>query len=158
MATAKLKFTQLQDVRAYVQQITADNHTATRKWTAAQNFYHLAAAFEGSLEALPAGYPRLVRLMVRPFRWVVIRFRFPPLLPIPNSARSKLEPPADTVFSVQQNHLLQAIEQFESFSGTHPPHPVLGELSRAEWTGFHLRHCAHHLRFLVLHRPEPSGT
>jgi len=46
----KFKFDHLDDLLAHIERITADNHRTHGKWTAAQNFFHLAAAFEGSLE------------------------------------------------------------------------------------------------------------
>jgi len=120
----------------------------TGKWSAGQIYYHLAAAFEASVDGLPPGYPRVVRLAIRPFRWVVTQIKFPPWLPIPSAIRHKLEPPADVGSSNQYERLLLAIDRFESHEGEYPPHPVLGSLSRQEWVGFHLRHCQHHLAFI----------
>lgn len=97
---------------------------------------------------LPTGYPKLVRLMVRPLRLIITRYRFPPWLPIPASIKFRLEPPDDAQFDEQKSRLLNAIHAFNSHDSKHPPHPVLGELTRDEWIGFHLRHCSHHLSFI----------
>jgi hypothetical protein len=141
----------LLDVRAKVESISFDNHKSLGKWSASQIFFHLAAAIEASMEGLPHGYPAVVRKVVRPFRWIVTRLRFPPWLPIPHAIRFKLEPPEDSQFEVQKSRLLNAIQKFEAFNNSvHPPHPVLGLLSRDEWIGFHIRHCKHHLSFVQM--------
>ena len=150
----KLAFNSIEDLLAHIERITADNHHTLGKWTAAQNFFHLAAAFEGSLEGLPAGYPVLIRFVARRFRWMVIRYRFPPWFPIPSAIRYSLGPPDSCDFSEQKQRLVQAIEKFQQHTDSHPPHPVLGQLRHDPWIGFHLRHCEHHLSFIAIgHRP-----
>jgi hypothetical protein len=134
----------------HLKRIDNANHRTTGAWSAAQNFYHLASAFEGSMDRLPHGYPFVVRLIVRPIRWIVTGHRFPPWLPIPSAIRHKLEPPRDLEFVAQKERLLRMIDAFRDFSADHPPHPVLGRLSRDEWIGFHLRHCEHHLSFVQI--------
>ena len=145
-----MKFKTLADVEGTVQHVESDNHRVLGKWTAAQNFYHLAAAFEASIEGLPVGFPIVARKVIRPMRWFITRVRFPPAIPIPESIRFRLEPPADADFETQKLRLLESIEQFKAFDGQHPMHPVLGPLTRDEWIGFHLRHCQHHLSFIKL--------
>lgn len=150
----KLAFNCIEDLLAHIDRITADNHHTLGQWTVAQNFFHLAAAFEGSLEGLPAGYPILIRFIARSFRWMVIRYRFPPWIPIPSAIRHSLGPPASCDFHAQKQRLVLAIEEFRHYTEPHPPHPVLGELAHEEWIGFHLRHCEHHLSFIAIgHRP-----
>ena len=145
-----LSLRSLAELKAHLQRIEEFNHRVMGQWTAAQNLYHLAAAFEASIEGLPVGYPGPVRLAVRPLRWMITRFRFPPGLPIPQAIRFRLEPPPDADFEEQKVRLLTSIDRFEGFTGQHPPHPVLGPLSREEWVGFHLRHCQHHLAFIAV--------
>jgi len=146
----KLKFDHIDDLLAYIERISDDNHRTLGKWTAAQNFYHLAAAFEGSLEGLPAGYSPLIRFIARRFRWVVTRYRFPPWFPIPTAIRYSLGPPESCDFSAQKERFIQAIETFRRHTETHPPHPVLGHFTHDQWIGFHLRHCEHHLSFIAI--------
>ena len=145
-----MQFLNLEQLLEHLQQIGPENHVTTKNWSAAQNFYHLASAFEGSMNPLPAGYPFLVRAVVRPFRWIITRYRFPPWLPIPATAKHKLAPPEDVDFQQQKDRLLQVIDLFQQFQQNHPAHPVLGSLTHDEWTGFHLRHCSHHLSFIKL--------
>jgi len=146
----KLHFSNLNELRDHVQRIEAGNHTTLKKWTAAQNFFHLASAFEGSLEGLPPGYPKIIRLLVRPFRWILTSYRFPPWMPIPGTAKFKLQPEDGLDFEQQKSRLLQSIDAFEDRDAKRYPHPVLGSLSFAQWTGFHLRHCEHHLSFVEI--------
>ncbi len=153
----KLRFLTLEDLREQVLLIKPDSHRTLGNWSIAQNFYHLAAAFEGSVDGLPAGFPKTFRRLARPFRWFITQYRFPPFLPIPSAIRFKLEPAADADFEVQKLRLLQSILRFEEFAGLHPPHPVLGPLTRDEWIGFHLRHCQHHLSFVTSSR-DSSGS
>ena len=143
-----MQFSNFEQLRGHILQIEIGNHSPTKRWDAAQNFYHLAGAIEGSMKQLPAGYPFLVRLVIRPFRWIVTRYRFLPWMPIPAAIRYKLDPPKELDFSEQKDRLLSAIDSFQQFRDAHPPHPVLGRLSRDEWIGFHLRHCEHHLSFI----------
>lgn len=144
----KLRFSSLDQLRDYVAGIQSDNHSTCKKWTAAQNFYHLAGAFEGSIEGLPEGYPNLIRMLVRPIRWVVTKYRFPKWLPIPRAIEYKLKPSEDLGFEEQKSRLLKAIDAFEVYTDDHPPHPVLGSLTHDQWVGFQLRHCEHHLSFI----------
>ena len=144
----KQHFRTTDELLSFIEQVRVDNHDTLGRWTAAQIFFHLAGAFDGSLHALPAGYPRVIRFMVRPLRTIVTKFRFPPWLPIPASIRFRLEPPEGVQFEEQKARLVTAIRLFDSYVGRHPPHPVLGELTRNEWIGFHLRHSSHHLSFI----------
>lgn len=146
----KLRFSNLDDVYDYIEQIEIENHTPTKNWTAAQNFFHLASALEGSMNQLPSGYPWLIRLAARSFRWIVTRYRFPPWLPIPAAIKDKLTPPKTAEFVEQKHRLLKTITRFSEFTNGYASHPVLGDLDPDEWVGFHLRHCEHHLSFIKL--------
>lgn len=148
------RFGSLDDVRGRIKAISQAESRRTRKrWTIGQIYYHLAAAFEGSVRELPAGYSRTARLLARPFRFLLIRGWFPQGLPIPKAIADKLAPPPDADEQEQQTRLLAAIDAFEQHAGPLPPHPVLGPLSRDEWVGFHLRHCQLHLDQIVWSGP-----
>ncbi len=147
-----VRFRNTNDLKEYLARIVESEHKNLGKWTTAQIFYHLAAAFEASVDAAPLapGFPRIVRWIVRPCRRFVTHVRFPLWLPIPASIRFKLEPSPNAEFAEQYSRLLDAIVQFEMHTGAMPPHPVLGKLTPTEWLGFHLRHCEHHLSFIEL--------
>lgn len=149
-ALVKLQFSNLDQLCDYIRLVESENHNTAKNWNAAQIFFHLAGAVEGSMAGLPSGYTAIVRGIIRPFRWIVTRYRFPPWMPIPASIKQNLNPPATVDFVQQKDRLLDAIELFRKFPDTHPPHPVLGSLTREQWIGFHLRHCEHHLSFIQL--------
>lgn len=138
----------LGDLRGHIEQLGCSDHETCGTWTVAQIYYHLAAAFEASMEGLPPGYSRMVRFVVRPMRSFVTKVRFPPWLPIPRAIRFKLAPPHTAICSEQLKRLLVAIAAFEMHPGPFPPHPVLGSFTKEEWAGFHLRHSEHHLSFI----------
>ncbi|PQO40075.1 DUF1569 domain-containing protein [Blastopirellula marina] len=148
------RFQDLDDLRTRLAEVVATPHETCGRWTAAQIFYHLAGAFEGSVDGLPPGYNLLARMVLRPFRILVTRVRFPAWIPIPRAIAAKLDPPPDVTLEQQYPRLLSAIERFEQHAGPHPPHPILGAFSHAQWTGFHLRHSEHHLRFVRLRPPR----
>jgi hypothetical protein len=138
----------LSDLRCEIERLgTAGNRTLGR-WTVGQIYYHLAAAFEASVDGLPPGYTQVVRCLIRPFRLLVTHIKFPPCLPIPHAIAKKLSPPADVDCEEQYKRLIHAVERFDKYDGPLPPHPVLGPLSRQQWIGFHLRHSQHHLSFI----------
>lgn len=158
-----MRFRSIDDLKKQLVRIVGTEHGNLGGWTTAQIFCHLAAAFEVSLDATPspAGYPRTVRWIVRPFRWLVTRIRFPPGLPIPAAIAFRLDPPPDAEVTEQYERLVTAVDRFDNCRGPLPPHPVLGPLTRSEWTGFHLRHCEHHLSFIRLAdvvQPRGAGT
>ena len=138
----------INSLREEIVRVNQNKSGTTGNWSVGQIYFHLAAAFEGSVEGLPSGYPRIIRMALRPFRWFVTRVKFPRFIPIPSAIRFKLEPPIDADASEQYERLLLAIEKFASHNGNLHPHPILGPLSREEWVGFHIRHCQHHLAFI----------
>ena len=84
------KHNTIDELRARITRLECRDHNVLGEWTVGQMYFHLAAAFEGSIEGLPAGYSLLTRIVLRPFRSFVTRVRFPPLLPIPRAIASKL--------------------------------------------------------------------
>ena len=146
------RYEDLEDLRLHILKIGSEERETQGGWTLGQIYYHLAAAFEASVEGLPPGYHRMVRLILRPMKSFVIKVRFPPWLPIPQSIAFKLAPPAKVCCSEQYDRLLAAIVAFEKHHESHPPHPVLGSLTKQEWIGFHLRHSQHHLGFVKVEK------
>ncbi len=154
-----IRFSHTNDLKEHLGQIVSAQSENSGTWSNAQIFYHLAAAFEAScdVEPLPVGFPRVIRWIVRPFRFVVTRIRFPPWLPIPGAIAFKLQPPPHPELMEQYQRLQNAIDRFDRHIGHLQPHPVLGPFSRSEWLGFHLRHCEHHLSFIrIIDVLEPA--
>lgn len=143
----KLRFKNIDQLQEFLPRLIDTRHQNLGKWTTAQILFHLAAAFEGSIEGIGVGFPSWVRSLLRPFRWIVTRIKFPPWVPIPID---KLFPPETAEFSEQYERLIKAIDRFVEYDEVHPDHPVLGKLTRSEWVGFHLRHCERHLSFIKM--------
>ena len=146
--TTPMRLHTVEAMRNEIKRLGCSEYEMLGRWTKAQIYFHLAATFEGSVDGLPPGYPRIVRLVIRPFRSLVTRFKFPPWMPIPRAIADKLEPPKDADCAAQHTRLLRAIDRFTQHEGTFPAHPVLGRLTSSEWIGFHLRHVQHHLAFI----------
>ncbi len=138
----------IESLRDEIHSLGCVKHRTRGNWSTGQIYFHLAAAFEASIDGASPGYPRWVRLLIRPFRSIVTQICFPPWLPIPKAISSKLAPPDYADCTEQHGRLLLAIDRFAEHEGVFPPHPVLGPLTRTEWIGFHLRHSQHHLSFI----------
>ena len=143
---------QLNSLREEIVRVNLHSRGTTGNWTVGQIYFHLAAAFEATVEPSvknqQPSFSLVKRIAMRPLLWFVTRVRFPSGIAIPPSVRRKLEPPIDADALVQYERLLLAIEQFASHEGDFPPHPVLGPLSPQEWLRFHIQHCRHHLWFI----------
>ena len=146
--TASGRLHSIEALRDEIERLGCSDCKMLGKWTKAQIYFHLAATFEGTVDGLPPGYPSVVRLMIRPFRFLVTRYKFPRWIPIPRAIAEKLTPPMDADCESQHERLLRAIDRFAEYEGVLPPHPVLGQLTRSGWIGFHLRHVQHHLAFI----------
>ena len=153
-STASDRLHTIEALRNKIKRLGCSQCQTLGKWSKAQIYYHLAATFEGSVDGLPPGYPRVVRLVIRPFRSLVTQRRFPPWMPIPRAIAGELTPPEAADCQAQYERLLRAIDRFTEHEGAFPSHPVLGPLTRSEWIGFHLRHVQHHLAFI---QQELSG-
>lgn len=156
----KLRFRSLNDLRAFLVGLSKDDYPTEGNWTAAQICFHLAGAFEASVQgisvqgsaAVQTGTKKSLkrRLWQLGASWFVTRVRFPAGVPIPAAVRKELEPPSDLQFREELSRLIAGIDRFQQFSGKLPSHPVLGPLSRASWGRFHLRHSEWHLGFLSI--------
>lgn len=127
-----------------------DGHFTVGHWTLAQILHHLATSIRltslGRAGSLPAeGSEELRRRFFR-------SRQVPEGLTAPHP---RLIPPADADVHVQREALQEAIRQFTSAAGPFPGHPLLGPLSKEEWSQFHCIHCAHHLGFAL---PLPIST
>ncbi|TWT32883.1 DUF1569 domain-containing protein [Blastopirellula retiformator] len=100
------KIKTLTQLQKRLAKIAESPHETTGRWTAAQIFYHLAAAFEGSVEGLPPGYNVVARTLVAPVRWILTRVWFPAGIPIPAAIADKVAPPPEADLEEQYQRLL----------------------------------------------------
>ena len=121
-----------------------DGHFTVGHWTLAQILHHLATSIRltslGRAGSSPGEGSEEFRRRFFDSR------RFPEGLAAPHP---RLIPPADADVHVQREALQHAIRQFISAAGPFPGHPLLGPLSKEEWSQFHCLHCAHHLGFAI---------
>jgi hypothetical protein len=136
-----LDFTSMDQIMLEAERLM-DGHFTTGQWTLAQILYHLATAIRLSSHGRPESEAGIGR-EARRRRFFRTR-RIVEGVPTPHA---RLLPPADANMRAEANALRDAIEQFTKAEGPFPSHPLLGLMSKDEWTQFHCIHCAHHLSF-----------
>ncbi len=138
-----LSFNSLEEVIPEVERLLA-GHATVGEWSLGQILHHLATAIRVSRRGRPNPEARPVS---EPFREQFFRSRrFPEGMQAPHP---RLIPPTDADARVQLEELRTAITQWTLAPGPFPDHPLLGPLSKDEWSDFHCIHCAHHLSFAV---------
>ena len=144
----QLAFAGLDEVMPEVERLLA-GHTPVGGWTLAQICNHLATGIRLTLDVpvRPAEPTREQDVARRRFFG---RSQFPEGMQAPIAV---LVPRADLDAHEEARSLRHEIARFASCAGPFPAHPLLGPLTRAEWTRFHCMHCAHHLGFVV---PSPA--
>jgi len=139
----ELAFASLDDVMPDVDRLLLGYKTVGT-WTLGQICNHLATAFnilqDGRLNVDP--HPSADTFRIRFFR----RDRFPEGLQAPHPA---LVPEPGVDDHREADDLREAIARFTRAEGPFVAHPMLGFLTKDEWTRFHCLHAAHHLGFAV---------
>ncbi len=127
-----------------------EGHSTAGTWTLAQILHHLATSIRltslGRAGASPGGGSEAFRRQFFETR------RFPDGVDAPHR---RLIPPAESDLPAETEALREAIARFTGATGPFPAHPLLGPLTKEEWSHFHCIHCAHHLGFAV---PLPAGA
>lgn len=148
-----LRFETLDDLLADVRTLAAGEVEMLGNWTLAQILGHLAVAYNGSIDGLDLKVPWLMKKMVRLF----MKNRFlekdvPAGFQIPEKDKRALEPAPTTTTEDALTALEAAVERLKT-DPDRVEHPVLGRLTKDEWTKFHLRHAEMHLSFV---KPKES--
>jgi hypothetical protein len=144
-----LDFASMDEIMPDVERLL-QGHSTAGQWTLAQVLYHLATSIRLTTLGRAGSPPGNVSEEFRQ-RFFGSR-RFPDGLTAPYA---RLIPPADALVHVQKEALQEAIAGFTSATGPFPGHPLLGALSKEEWSQFHCIHCAHHLGFAA---PQPAES
>jgi hypothetical protein len=142
-ARRMLDFASLDQVLPEVDRLLA-GHLTLGSWTLGQILYHLATAIRITSRARPDPEARPVSDEFRE-RFFHLR-RFPEGLDAPHP---RLVPPLEADARAEAEELRRAIARWAAAPGPFSAHPLLGPLSKAEWTQFHCIHCAHHLGFAI---------
>ncbi len=117
-------------------------HLTVGHWSLAQILNHLATSIKlttlgraGSLSKSGSEESRRQFFATR---------RFPEGVEVPHR---RLVPPTGAEAGAEAEALRDAIARFMMAAGPFPAHPLLGPLSKEEWSQFHCIHSAHHLGF-----------
>jgi Protein of unknown function (DUF1569) len=147
-----LNFASMDEIMPDVNRLL-EGHSTAGQWTLAQILHHLATSIRltslGRASSTPGHGSEAFRQQFFHSR------RFPEGLAAPHP---KLIPPVDADVHVQTKALQEAIALFTSAAGPFPDHPLLGALSKEEWSQFHCIHCAHHLGFAAPLPAEAGST
>jgi Protein of unknown function (DUF1569) len=145
----RLAFASLDDVMPEVVRLLA-GHVTLGSWSLGQICNHLATAIRLTLDGPPgpAG-PSREQDVARRLFFRSDRF------PDGRNAPLLLEPGPGLDAGAEAALLRAAIARCASSCGPFAAHPILGPLTKEEWTRFHCMHCAHHLEFAL---PSPAQT
>jgi hypothetical protein len=145
----ELHFNSLDDILADVDRLAAAKEIRTLgNWSAGEIFKHVANVMNKSIDGFEFRPPWYIRFIVRTF--MRSRFLTKPMtagFKLPAGAQAELASPATTAEEGFQA-IRQAIARLKT-TETRVPSPVLGPLSRDEWTQLHCRHSELHLSFLI---------
>lgn len=114
-------------------------------WSFGQVMEHLAASIDYSIDGFPNALPAPVRFLMT----LLMKRRFL-TKPLPSGFKTpagdpRLSPPSMETEKGLEN-LRRAIERFQG-SEQFAMHPVLNQLTKAEWEQFHCRHAELHMSF-----------
>ncbi len=147
-----LNFASMDEIMLDVERLL-QGHSTTGEWTLAQILHHLATSIR--LTTLGRAGSTTGQGSEEFRRRFFGSRRFPEGLEAPHP---RLIPPADADVHVQKKALQEAIARFIAAAGPFPAHPLLGPLSKDEWSQFHCIHCAHHLGFAIPLPAEAGST
>ena len=123
----------------------SNGYRRAANWSLGQICDHLGTAMRYSRNGFPSQWPKPLQALARfvAMRRIqadkIMRLRFP----------SPIGSPRELPALRGIEYLAEGIECFQSAGADCAPHIVFGNMSRQEWTQFHLWHCAHHLSFLI---------
>jgi len=148
----KLSFTILDEVLVDAENLSAKGYERVGNWNLAQVVGHLAAWIRFPVEGYPK-MPRLVSPLVALMRGAAGTQpkdrRIAEGFADGNETNRATIPAALADPGESLRKLREAIESFKAYTGPIHPSPRLGSMSKDEAMRMQLRHCEHHLGFLV---------
>lgn len=148
----KLTFATLDDVVRDAENLLAKGYDGAGNWDLAQVCLHLVEWFRAPLD----GAPRMP-LLLRPAFWIVRHTIGPAMrrkyvvrgLPsgTPAVRETTFPPGEDAATAVAK--LKDVAERFKAHTGPIHPSPVFGAMTKDEALQIQLKHCEHHLSFLI---------
>jgi len=140
------------------ERIAASHYVTVGNWTYGQILDHLARSFAASIDGVGVLLPWPVRLVGGClFKGRLLNKMLPSGYQFPDGKDSRLAPDPDVDVESGLEALRKACHRCKS-EHERSMHPLLGNLDRAEWDRFNLRHAELHMSFVVpLEEPdEPS--
>ena len=145
----ELRFENESEILAEAERLAEGSSQVLGNWSAGQIFKHLAIVMDGSIDGLKVTAPWYVRLIVPLFKKQLLSSPMRAGFRLPRRAKEVMVP-RDSI-SIQEGiqSLRNAVTRLNSTT-ERKPSPVLGPMTREEWTQLHCRHAELHLGFLVL--------
>jgi hypothetical protein len=145
----ELRFENESEILAEAERLAEGSPQVLGNWSAGQIFKHLAIVMDGSIDGLNFKAPWIIRLIVPLFKKPLLTSTMRPGFRLPKRAKEVLIP--RDLISTQEGiqALRDAVRRLNS-TIERKPSPVLGPMTREEWTQLHCRHAELHLSFLVL--------
>ena len=150
----KLNFATLDEVVADAENLLAQGYDKAGNWDLAQVCGHLAEWMRFPVEGFPK-LPLLLRPMFRLMRMTVGKSMRAKILAegfatgVRTMPQTVPPPGGDPAAAVAK--LKEAAERFQAYTGPIHPSPLFGAMNKEDARQLQLRHCAHHLSFLVPH-------
>lgn len=150
----RLSFASAEDVLAEIDRLCAASHDGRLRmlgnWTLAQMCDHLARLIGMGYGEVSVSAPWIVRVlgpMIVGRRW--IERGFPSGMPLKGGAAALL-PAEDPPLDASAACLRRALARISRNEPMTAVSPLLGRLSPEDWRQLQLRHCEHHLSYVVI--------
>ena len=149
-----LHFSSMDEIADDVEALARGKVKALGNWSSGQILEHLAKTMDGSIDGMKFKFPWWFSFPAK----VLFKNRFL-TRPMPagwnlKGDQAKALLPPETTWENGLHHFRQSIARQQS-EEHRAPHPVLGRLTRDEWSQLHCRHSELHLSFL---QPEENGA
>lgn len=131
------------------ERIAAGPHVTVGNWTYGQILDHLARSFAASIDGVGVLLPWPVRLVGGfLFKGRLLNKTLPAGYTFPDGKDSRLAPEPDVDVESGLESLRKACHRCMT-EQERSVHPLLGDIDRAEWDRFNLRHAELHMSFVV---------
>ena len=148
----KLTFATLDDVVRDAESLLAKGYDKAGNWDLAQVCSHLAEWMRFPMD----GFPRLP-LLLRPMFWLMRSTIGPKIrrkilaegFPVGSRTMPQTVPQPGGDAAVAVATLKEVAERFKAYAGPIVPSPLFGVMNKDEALQLQLKHCEHHLSFLI---------
>ncbi|MEM8737543.1 MAG: DUF1569 domain-containing protein [Planctomycetota bacterium] len=143
-----LHFSDLEEILADAEQVTAGPHVTTGNWTAAQIIRHVAMGFEMANHGIDLPIPLPIRLAGRTMRFFGLHTKpVRPGIKPPAKIAAAFEPPPETTLEAALTRLREEVGYAQQHPMRHAS-PLFGKLTPEEWKQFQCRHAEMHFGFI----------